>query len=79
MMPLRNASPDEPRIAKLVMFEPKRLSRKTNVPSERLATKKSSALFALPAPEREDADVEHEREVGEDDGGGDHGVSSACV
>ena len=48
--PVRNAGPDDPRIAKLVMFVPKRLRRKTNVPSERLARKKSSA--PPPAPRR---------------------------
>ncbi len=42
-MPFVKALPDEPRMATAVMFVPKSESRKTNVPSERPARKKSSA------------------------------------
>ena len=38
-MPLAKAWPDEPRIAKAVMFVPKSDIRKTKGPSERLARK----------------------------------------
>src|SRR6185295_20328536 len=48
-IPFVKACPDEPRIAKAVMFVPKSEKRKTNGPIERPARKKSSASFLLAA------------------------------
>ena len=46
-----NAWPDEPRIENAVMFVPNRESRNTYGPSDRLATKNSSA-FSRPVEVR---------------------------
>jgi hypothetical protein len=48
-IPFEKAWPDDPRIAKAVMFVPKRENRKTNGPNERFARKYSSACSLLDA------------------------------
>ena len=68
-MPLANAWPAEPRIVNAVMFVPKSDSRNTTGPSD-AAGQEVVLGFVIRRPavaEREDADVEDDREVGEDE------------
>ncbi len=68
-MPLAKAWPAEPRIVNAVMLVPKSDSRKIDRP-ERAAGQEEVLGLAIGRPavaEREDADVEDDREVGEDE------------